>query len=204
MDLDTLDCVLAALHRDRRWILAVDIAAAATEFAGKLREWGADEVMVVAATEGVGDLPDGVPIHYTRSRGATVMEGIRAFERAVTAPSDGLCADVERFDPDRTARVIAPPTGDVTDICGRRTVGARPAAWAALEDKTVADELWDAAGIERAPSAVVPLADAADAARDLATELGSVWVADNVDGWHGGAEFPAGKAVGNRFPAAGV
>ena len=53
----------------------------------------------------------------------------------------------------------------------------------------MADELWDAAGIERAPSAVVPLADAADAARDLATELGSVWVADNTDGWHGGAEY---------------
>lgn len=70
----------------------------------------------------------------------------------------------------------------------RRPYGARPATWAALEDKVRIDAFWDAAGIERAPSEIV-LADCAavrTAATTLDRGLGTVWAADARDGTHGG------------------
>ena len=63
--------------------------------------------------------------------------------------------------------------------------GGRPASFLALEDKLVADGVWDAAEVERAPYRVVDLADdaALDAATaELATELGAVWSGDARDG----------------------
>ena len=51
--------------------------------------------------------------------------------------------------------------------------------------------LWDRAGIERAPSLIVPLErDAlARAARAVDAGAGTVWAGDASGGWHGGAEL---------------
>ena len=56
----------------------------------------------------------------------------------------------------------------------------------------LADAVWDAAGVERAPYRIVDLAD--DAALDAATaelgsELGAVWSGDARDGFNGGGDF---------------
>jgi hypothetical protein len=67
--------------------------------------------------------------------------------------------------------------------------GARPPAWGALEDKTLVDGIWIEADITTAPSEVVQLADAPRVWSDLASDEGTVWVADNATGWHGGGEF---------------
>ncbi|MEN8041357.1 MAG: hypothetical protein ABFR95_07630, partial [Actinomycetota bacterium] len=67
--------------------------------------------------------------------------------------------------------------------------GSTRPEWRALEDKMLADELWDAAGVVRAPSEIVRVAEALTVTERLASELGSVWVADNTEGWHGGGEY---------------
>lgn len=186
-----LDHVLervAEIHRGRRWILAFDAAAAAPAMVQALEEWGAAGIMVVAGVEGVGEIPD-VPVHYTRTSAITIMEGLRAYEASLAQPEDALIEALDRFDPSRQARVIAGPVATFTQLAGRLVHGPRRPEWMALEDKTVIDSFWDAAGVPRAPSAVVPVNQAPEASVRLAGPRGTVWVADNALGWHGGGEY---------------
>jgi D-alanine-D-alanine ligase-like ATP-grasp enzyme len=179
---------LAEVHRGKKWILVSQVAVGATEMVETLKEWGAPEVLVLAGVEGVGDLPD-VPVFYTRTSGSTMMAGFRAFEFSIANPSADLTAAIDEFDPDHEALVLNGPFSVLTEVTGRPVYGPRPPAQAALEDKMVADDIWDSSGIARAPSEVVLVADAVAAARRLAGLLGSVWVADNKEGWHGGADY---------------
>ena len=190
MGLEQIQTQLADFHRARRWVVAGDAAAGTTELVNQLRDWEVAGVMVVSATEGVGDLPEGVPIHYTRSRGPTTMKSFRAFFESLRNPSAGLMAALDRFDPNSEALVMAPPFGDLGEsMAGRAVYGARPQRWADLEDKMIVDDLWDSAGIARAESEVVSVVEAPRAADRLAGSLGTVWVADNTEGWHGGGDY---------------
>ena len=192
IDRATIDKTLANVYRGQKWIVATDVAAGATSAIRYMIDRGASEVMLVAAVEGVGELPD-VPTHYTRTQGTTgmarVMDGVRAFDAAVTRPSRTLRAVIDRFDPENEALAIAGPFSVATEIAGRHVYGAKRPEWAALEDKMIAEELWEAAGINHAPATVVSVADAARAAVEMATLEGTVWVADNREGWHGGGDY---------------
>ncbi len=180
---------LAAIHRGRRWIVALEVAAPAAGFIATLGEWGAAGVMVVAAGRGVGDLAD-CPIHYVETESAESIIGrIRRVEEAFADPPPDVAQAVGRFDPEGNALVVTAPFSSATRLLGRRVYGARRPEWLALEDKTRADDLWDAAGIPRAPSRVVPVAEAPAVAAELAGRLGTVWTADNTEGWHGGADY---------------
>ncbi len=180
---------LAAIHRGRRRIVALDVAAPAAGFVATLGEWGAAGVMVVAAGRGVGDLPD-CPIHYVKAESAeSIMGRIRRIEQAFADPTPDVTRAVDRFDPEGGALVVTAPFSSAARLLGRRVYGARRPEWLALEDKTRADDLWDAAGIPRAPSGVVPVAEAPAVAAELAGRLGTVWTADNTEGWHGGADY---------------
>ncbi len=189
MDLDSLKSKIAAFHRGKKWIVLPDAAAGATSMVEQLRDWGVGGVMIVAAVEGVGELPIADRFFYTRTRGSTVMLGIRAYLASVEHPSDELLAAVDEFDPSGDAKVLGSGFSRMGMLAGRPVYGARPPEWGALEDKTLVDQLWDDAGVRRAPSAVVPVGEAAAVAADLASELGTVWVADNREGWHGGGEY---------------
>lgn len=189
MDLDDLNATVAAFHRGRKWILLPDAAAAATPVVDRLREWGAAGIMVIAAIEGVGDLPTADRIHYTRTSGDTIMGGLRAYLESVERPSALLVGSVEAFDPDHRAMVLGGGFSRLDTLAGRPVYGARPEEWGALEDKTTVDQLWDDAGVRRAPSAVVPVDKAVTASLMLESQAGSVWVADNTEGWHGGGEY---------------
>jgi len=147
-----------------------------------LKGWGATEIMVVAGVEGVGELPD-VPVFYTRTSGPTMMAGLRAFDVSIGDPSAKLAAVVDEFDPDYEALVLTSPFSILTKAIGRPVSGPRPSAQSALEDKMVADDIWDASGIPRAPSEIVVVADAVEASRRVSGPLGSVWVADNKARW---------------------
>jgi hypothetical protein len=189
MDLHHINRTLAAFHGGRKWILVPDAAAAATSTVDQLREWGSGPIMIVTAVEGVGDLPTVDVICYTRAVGDTQMTGIRAAIRAIEQPSDDILSAVDEFDPDNSAMVLGAGFSRSSVLVGRPVYGARPEAWGALEDKMIIDQLLDDAGVSRAPSAIVPVADAPAAAADLASDLGTVWVADNHEGWHGGGEY---------------
>jgi hypothetical protein len=189
MDLERIDQRIAEVHRGRKWIVAFEAAAGAAGLVTDLRAWGAAGVMVVSAVEGIGELPAADRFFYTRTSGETVMRGIRAYLDSVEHPSSQMIAAVEEFDPSGEAMVISSGFGSYATMCDRPVYDFRPPEWTAFEDKMIIDELWDAAGITRAPSAVVAPAEAPGAARVLGSDLGAVWVADNTEGWHGGGEY---------------
>lgn len=173
----------------RPWIIAMEHAAMLGPLADWLREHGATEVLVVASTRGVGDLPDAEVVYTRIERQSTQMRSIRAHSVAIADPSPEVAAAVERFDPTGAARVITSSFDTLTEALGRPVDGARRPEWVAMEDKTIVDALWSEAGVAAAPHAVVDVVDAPAAATGLAGALGSVWAADNTEGWHGGAEY---------------
>jgi hypothetical protein len=189
MDLGHINESMAAFHRGKKWILVPGVAVAATGTVEELRAWGSGPIMIVTPVEGVGDVPTADVIRYTRASGTTVMNGVRAALRAIEQPSDEVVAAVDAFDPDHDAMVLGAGFSRSSVLAGRPVYGARPGAWGALEDKMIVDQLWDDAGVRRAPSAVIPVAEAPAAAVELASDLGTVWVADNTEGWHGGGEY---------------
>lgn len=189
MDVEAVKSEIAGFHRGKKWILAPTVAAGVTPVAEQLREWGAAGVMIIAAVEGVGELPNADRIHYTRATGDTVMTSIRAYQDSVERPSALLLGKVEVFDPDQAAMVLGGGFSRFDRLAGRPVYGAKPGAWGSLEDKTTVDQLWDDAGVRRALSVVVPVAKAAAATIAAGSQAGSVWVADNAEGWHGGGEY---------------
>ncbi|MGB9358168.1 MAG: hypothetical protein WCC01_06395 [Acidimicrobiia bacterium] len=189
MDAEPIREEIAEFHRGKKWIIVPDVAAGATPLVDQMREWEPSGIMIVAAVEGVGDLPKADRIRYTRAVGDTVMLGIRASNAAIENPDPDLLAAIDDFDPEHEALVLGPGFSREATLVGRPVYGARPKEWWALEDKTIVDQLWDDAGVRRSPATVVPVAEAPAAAADLASDLGTVWVADNSEGWHGGGEY---------------
>jgi hypothetical protein len=121
----------------------------------------------------------------------TVHESIRRAMALLRDPPAAVGAAVSTFDPDASALVIGSFLTEVPELLGRPFLAWRRPEWIALEDKTTVDTLWDRAGVERAPSVVVPLElDAlARAARAVDAGAGTVWAGDASGGWHGGAEL---------------
>ena len=180
---------LRAIYGGRRWILANDVLAGATADVEALTDLGVDDLLVVAGSRGTGPVPEGVPARVLGLRAPTMMAAIHAFDHALESPDDETVRAVVNFDPERRARVITPMFSQVAIAADRRVWGARRASWRALEDKTIIDALWRAVGVPRATSTVVP-ADPGHlhaAAAALDDGAGTVWVADNRRGWHGGA-----------------
>ncbi len=173
------------------WLVAVDALRPGTRFATVLQELGARSVRVLASSRGTGEPIGEFTCRVLDVRAASMMEGIRASEAALDDPPDGVLRWLDSWDPDRRARVLRPLFSVGRSIGGRATWGAREVRWQALEDKTVVDALWDAAGVARAPSRVVPVEAAALAVASQALDRGSgtVWAGDNTSGWHGGASY---------------
>ncbi len=173
----------------RRIFFAVDALAGATYLAATLFELGASDVGIIYAIEGVGDLPENVStFHVPVGKADNIMGGLRAFQTAVRELQPET---LDGWDPERRALGLGGPFDRDQPIAGRSVLGGRPDAYERLEDKMVAPDLWDAAGIEQAPYALVPADEAAlrEAAASLDRGLGTVWVADNREGWHGGGDY---------------
>ncbi|MBW3604532.1 MAG: hypothetical protein KY460_06375 [Actinobacteria bacterium] len=173
----------------RPWILATGVLASAPAQLAELRAVGVDDVLVLAGSHGTGALPDDDDAIVLGVRGTTMMDAVHGLDRALADVPAAVRTAVDRFDPEHRAGVIPPMFSHLSTIAERRVWGARPAPWRALENKTVVDQLWDAAGVPRAASVVVPADTEAlrSAARGLDHGRGTVWVADNWAGWHGGA-----------------
>lgn len=177
------------IYADRPWILTTGVLASAPGQLAELRGAGVDRVLVVAGSRGTGGVPDNDDAIVLGVRGATMMQAIRALDEALARLPVEVQAAVDQFDPDRQAAVIPPMFSQLSTIAERPVWGARPAPWRLLEDKTIVDQLWDAAGVPRAPSLVVAAEPATlrAAADELGHGRGTAWVADNRAGWHGGA-----------------
>jgi hypothetical protein len=105
-------------------------------------------------------------------------------------PADAQAA-LDAWDPDRRAVVLASPFFTGTEIGGRPVIGGRRPEWAALEDKTIADALWDASGVPRATARVVASTydELTAAAREVDQGLGTVWSGDAREGFNGAGEY---------------
>jgi hypothetical protein len=196
--LDRINERLADLHRGRPIIVATEAAAGATQLIEVLFGWGVSGVLVIAGARGAGALDERAELCLVETSGGTIMEGIRSFSRCLSDPPSSLLEAIDRFDPDGRASVITAPFETLRSLAGRKVLGARRPEWVALEDKTVVDQLWDATGVPRAPSSVVDVAQAAIVAEGLDRGDGTVWVADNSSGWHGGGEYTRWVRVADR------
>lgn len=177
----------------RPWIATSDMLVGAAAQAQVLLDLGASRVLAIGGARGAGALPDPQVIAQIElGTGGTDMMGvIRAAEAALADVSPAVQAQVDVFDPAGEAQVVAALFSSGAPVAGRKVYGARPASWQALEDKVTVDALWDAAGVERAPAAVVAAEPAALAAAAAALDggQGTVWAGDAREGFNGGASY---------------
>jgi hypothetical protein len=173
----------------RRVICAYGQVAVMGGEVATLRELGCAGVFVLAQGRGTGTVPIDFPHHIVGPQSsATLMDDIRAFERAVRDLPAAAAAALDAFDPDGSAIVVRPLWGTFQEVGGRPVYNPRRPAWIALEDKVVIDALWDRHGVPRAPSRIVAAEAPAlrGAHRALDRGAGTVWAGDARDGWHGG------------------
>ena len=186
--------VLMARYADRPVVLGPGILAARTEFVAWVREVGGT-ALVLSTADGAGPKPaegDCVVIEVDPPPTSSVTEEMRALDHLARHLPEHAVAAVEAFDPDRRGVWVGGPFVTTDEpILGRPVVSGRPAAFVVLEDKLLADDIWDAAGVDRAPYAVVPVERGAlrTATRELAGPLGAVWSGDTKEGFNGGGDY---------------
>ena len=179
---------LRRAFRGQSVVLAGAVAASWTEHIELLRSAGVDRLLVVAtAGRGAGALPDVPTVIVEPPDGLSEMERIHAADRTLAHPTPEMVDALDRFDPHREAIVVGTFLATTAQLAGRPLLAHRRPEWVALEDKVVVDAFWDRAGVERQPSVVVPLDEAAGAARSIDRGDGTVWAADAREGFHGGA-----------------
>lgn len=186
---------LEAVYGGKRWIIATDVLAGARGTTHWLQQLGAEAVLCIASSRGAGPAPDEDfapnPIVFNVA-GQDMMSSVRLSAKLLADLPAEARARVDAFDPQRTARVIGTIFDDGRPVGDRRKYGARPQAWQDLEDKTVIDQVWDDIGVPREPCEVVAAHDfdallAASARLDQGA--GTVWAADQREGFHGGASY---------------
>jgi hypothetical protein len=185
---------LGGLYAGRPVIVAAGVLAAVTDQVSWLRALGC-RVLVVCTTRGAGEVPDPDEAEVLEIRApstASVTQGLRTHDRLFRSLPPAAVAAVDAFDPERRGVWLASPfvTND-EPIAGRPVTAGRPAAFLALEDKLLAEDVWRAAGVPAAPSRIVPVdrAALAEATAALSGRLGSVWTGDNRGGFHGAGDF---------------
>ncbi len=193
---------LGGLLRDRRTVCGIGPLAGLVDWVALVAESGGERPLLVASGVGAGPTPTAEQaevVFVDLPTAPSMTEDLRRHDALVRDLPGHVVAAVEAYDPDRSAGWLVTPFIGTEPILGREVLTGRPAAWAALEDKLVVDELWDALGAPRAPSRTVPVdADALRAAgADLDQGAGVVWAGDARDGFNGGGDFVRWVAPGD-------
>lgn len=177
----------------RKVVLAGAPLALYTPALSDLEDLGVASVFLIATGEGTGDLPteDQATWVVLDTRATNIMEDFRETRAILASPPRRVLQALDAWDPEGDALVMGSPFITMATVAGRRVWGGRPAAWENLEDKVLADEIWDAAGVERAPSRVVParLDAIEEAVGDLDRGQGAAIAGDASEGFNGGAEY---------------
>ncbi len=184
---------MGALVGGRPVVLAGGVLAGSAPRVRRLRELGAERVLVVAGSVGTGELPSPEDAEWvvTDLPGGDIVATLRAEEAMLADPPTEVLDALDAFDRAGRALVLGngPPTA--ARLGERAVFGARLPEWVALEDKTVVDECFDRWGVTRVPSMIVPVTPVAlrRTAGALDAGLGTAWAGDARDGFHGGAEL---------------
>ena len=186
---------LAGLFAGRKVICGIAPLAAMNDLVAVLAGAGAETPLLVHTQRGAGPVPSpaqAAAVEVPLGGYPTMTEELRDHDRVLRSLPGAVREAVDAYDPAREAIWCVGPFIDAAPVDGRQVVGGRPSAWAALEDKLLADDLWDAVGFPRSERRVVEVA-APDALDDVsrALDLGSgvVWAGDARDGFNGGGEF---------------
>jgi hypothetical protein len=192
-DREALRAHLGGLYAGRPVLVGPGVLAGFTGTVQMLREVGAGPVLVLATARGAGAVPDADVVMVPAPETGSVTEEMRALDPLVRGLPADVVARIEAFDPGREGVWSTTPFVRTDEpILGRPVTGGRPAAFIALEDKLLAEELWATLGIPRAPSRVVPAtrADLDAASDELGGDSGEVvWSGDAREGFHGGGNF---------------
>ena len=190
---------LQKVFANKRWIVATGIVIASINIAKELVQLGAQKVLAIGVTRGTGkiDITDDKIdiINLDATAQADMMGAIRKGEELLGNLPQWVHHRIAQFDPHKRTKVIGNIFSTHSQIGGRQLLGARPKSWHALEDKMLIDNLWDESGIERAPFEIVDIHrnTAVEIIQNIAPKydwgMGTVWVGDNRDGWHGGAKL---------------
>jgi hypothetical protein len=187
---------LGAVFAGRPVIFAGGVAASAVQPIEQLRALGAGPFLVLCTGAGTGPQPYGPDVEVLALLAADdpsddMITTFRREEQMIATPPDAVVDAADRFDPRRDALTLLPMFLDVRALGDRAAFGPRRSEWVALEDKTIADEIFDAAGVAR-PAAQIVVADAdsiASAESVLDRGAGTVWSADARDGFNGGGAY---------------
>ena len=183
----------------RPWIVATGVVVASLKIAKDLRALGATKVLAIGISRGTGSLENEDRSIQLLDLGMgdvpDMMDAIRLEEQTLGDLPDEVIALVADFDPDKKHVLLAIFYSGHEWIAGRKVIGYRPKSWQDLEDKMIVDNLWDQAGVRRAPSRIVTLSECSfDVLWTSIVPMydwgsGTVWVGDNKSGWHGGAKM---------------
>jgi hypothetical protein len=186
--------MLVPFVRDEVFVLVGAPVRPLSVEANQLLDLGARRVVIIG--DGMGAYEparrDGMSWGLLDVEAPTISEArAHAVAQLANLPNE-MSAMLDELDPHRGAWVINANnmyTGPT--VAGRRILGRSRAEWTALEDKTVCDALWDAAGVRHAPHEIVAANrdDLAAAARRLDRGSGTVWAGDARDGAHAGADL---------------
>lgn len=185
-------------YEGARFIVVADLLVAARSQIEYLLAQGAQRPFVIAGARGTGEVPTEaqaemavLDLDLPADAGSRFMPFLRGLEAATSNLPSDLLARVDAWDPEGTAIVLGPNLLGRQSIGGRLSFGSRRDEWIELENKTTVDRLWDDAGVRRAPSRILAIesSELAAAAVELDWGHGTVWVGDNREGWHGGAEY---------------
>ena len=122
---------------------------------------------------------------------ADLMSATRDYEARLQNLPTKITDDINRYDPEGTALVFLSSLYSLERIAERAVFAYPRPEWVKLEDKVVIDALWDAVGVARAPSRVVPVStkELRLAVQQLEGVLGTVWAGDAREGYNAGASY---------------
>jgi hypothetical protein len=187
------DARLRPFYGGRKLILTGAPLASLRTMSRMVRSLGAARPFMLAAGVGTGPLPteEEGDRYVLQLRASDIVNETRTMMAMLADLPVAALAAIDRYDPNREAVVLSPPANELRTIAGRRVYAPRRPSWRRLEDKTVIDRLWDAHGIRRPQSAVVPASREAllAAAKRLDRGLGTVWAGDTREGVNGGAVY---------------
>jgi hypothetical protein len=112
--------LVAEIVAGRRCILALGTVAGMSGTVRLLRSLGATDFLLLAEGEGTGEMPDPpVEAYVVGGDAPDMMTGIRQHAAGLRDLPPEAAAAVERFDPDRTARVLVSFVVDVAEVARR-------------------------------------------------------------------------------------
>jgi hypothetical protein len=185
---------------DRSVILTNFPTAVLAREAAVLVAHGARQAFILGVGGSEDDAPGFASFALRPPDAADLFNQLHGQDRLLETIPDAAVRALAAFDPAHEAAVLAGSWTTLEQVAGRRVLGHRRAEWAALEDKTVSDELLVAAGVEPMPSTVVAADERALAAAAQAMDLGdgTVWAGDATGGVNGNGDLVRYAAPGTR------